>query len=320
MNKKFRILSLDGGGLRGLTQLVILKRIEDITGKRIHELFDLIIGTSTGAIIAAGLTAKKNGKVSLTIDKLIDLYFDQGSKIFPTQSNYLKKVWRSLRVIGKSKYDVDGLKDQLEKYFGDARLSETIKPVILTSYDVENNEVIMFKSRRSNDYNYDLSLVDACLSSTAAPSYFPPHEMNWMGVDRIFVDGGVYVNNPSMAAIAEALRYKYGYEDLKIEDIQLLSLGTGIYSEKIKSDSKSWGILKWATNITRVMMHSTSKAVEYECDQMPLDKYLRLQFILEEKEYIEMDDSRKSTLKELINYVNNQILNKRITEIENFFK
>jgi|LauGreDrversion4_2_1035121.scaffolds.fasta_scaffold02735_12 hypothetical protein len=320
MSGKFRILSLDGGGLRGLTQLIILKRIEEKTGKRIHELFDLIIGTSTGAIIAAGLTATKNNKPCLTIDKLIDLYFDHGDKIFPTQSNYFKRFLRTVRTLGSSKYKVDGLKGQLEKYFGDIRLSETIKPIIATSYDVENNEVIMFKTRRTDEFEYDLSLVDVCLSSTAAPSYFPPHEMNWMGVNGVFVDGGIYINNPSMAAVADALRYNYGREDLKIEDIQLLSIGTGIYSKKIKSDSKDWGIAKWAVNITGIMMHSTSKSVEYECEQMPFDKYLRLQFVLEEKEYIEMDDSRKSTLKELISYVNNQILNKRFSEIESFFE
>ncbi len=320
MSGKFRILSLDGGGLRGLTQLIILKRIEEKTGKRIHELFDLIIGTSTGAIIAAGLTATKNNKPCLTIDKLIDLYFDHGDKIFPTQSNYFKKFLRKAKSITSSKYEVDGLKGQLERYFGDIRLSETIKPIIVTSYDVENNEVIMFKTRRTDELGYDLSLVDVCLSSTAAPSYFPPHEMNWMGVNGVFVDGGIYINNPSMAAVADALRHNYGREDIKIEDIQLLSIGTGIYSKKIKSESKDWGIVKWANNITTIMMQSTSKSVEYECEQMPFDKYLRLQFVLEEKEYIEMDDSRKSTLKELISYVNNQILNKRFSEIESFFE
>jgi len=320
MKNKFRILSLDGGGLRGLAQLIILKRIEDLTGKRIYELFDLIVGTSTGGILACGLTAAKNGKPVLTIDKLIDLYYKDGFKIFPTKDTYLKKLWRGIRVVGKSKWDVDGLKSQLQNYFGDIRLSETIKPIIVTSYDVENNEIVMFKTRRCNEWNYDLSLVDVGLSTSAAPSYFPPHQLNWLGVDRVLIDGGVYINNPTMAAVAETLRYKYGREDITIEDLQILSLGTGVFSEKIKEDSKSWGILKWGKNITRVMMQSTSKSVEYECEQMPFDKYLRLQFILEEEEYIEMDDSRKSTLRELISYVNNQILNKSMNEIEQFFK
>jgi hypothetical protein len=123
-----------------------------------------------------------------------------------------------------------------------------------------------------------------------------------------------------MAAVAEVLRYKYDNPNIKIEDIELLSLGTGIYSEKIKEDSAGWGLIKWAKNITRVMMQSTSKSVEYECEQMPFNKYLRLQFTIEEKEYMEMDDSRKKTLDELVNYVNNQILNKRLDEIRDFFE
>lgn len=319
MENKFRILSLDGGGLRGLTQLLILRRIEELTGKRIYELFDLIIGTSTGGILACGLTAKKNERPVLTIDKLIDLYYKDGCKIFPTQNTFLKKTWRSIKTIGGSKWDRSGLEGQVKQYFGDIRLSETLKPIIVTSYDVENNEIIMFKSRRCGEWNYDLPLTDVSLATSAAPSYFEPYQLNWLGVDRVLIDGGVYINNPSMAAVAEVLRYKYDNPNIKIEDIELLSLGTGIYSEKIKEDSASWGLIKWAKNITRVMMQSTSKSVEYECEQMPFHKYLRLQFTIEEKEYMEMDDSRKKTLDELVNYVNNQILNKRLDEIIEFF-
>jgi len=319
MEKKFRILSLDGGGLRGLTQLLILRRIEELTGKRIYELFDLIVGTSTGGILACGLTAAKNGKPVLTIDKLIDLYYKDGWKIFPRQDSFFKKTWRSLKIISSSKWDRSGLEKQLKEYFGDIRLSETIKPIVVTSYDVENNEVIMFKSRRCGEWNYDLPLTDVSLSTSAAPSYFEPYKLNWLGVDRVLIDGGVYINNPAMAGVAEALRFKYG-GDIKIEDIELLSLGTGIFSEKIKEESAGWGIIKWAKNITRVMMQSTSKSTEYECEQMPFHKYLRLQFTIEEKEYMEMDDSRKTTLNQLVSYVNNQVLNRRMSEIEDFFR
>ncbi len=320
MKNKFRILSLDGGGLRGLTQLLILRRIEELTGKKIYELFDLIVGTSTGGILACGLTAKKNGRPVLTIDKLIDLYYKDGWKIFPTQNTILKKAWRKVKLFGGSKWDRSGLEEQLKEYFGDIRLSETLKPIIVTSYDVENNEIIMFKSRRCTEWNYDLKLTDVSLATASAPSYFEPLQLNWLGVDRVLIDGGVYINNPSMAAVAEVLRYKYDNPNIKIEDIELLSLGTGIYSEKIKEDSAGWGLIKWAKNITRVMMQSTSKSVEYECEQMPFNKYLRLQFTIEEKEYMEMDDSRKKTLDELVNYVNNQILNKRLDEIRDFFE
>lgn len=320
MEKKFRILSLDGGGLRGLTQLLILRRIEELTGKRIYELFDLIVGTSTGGILACGLTAAKNGKPVLTIDKLIDLYYKDGWKIFPRQDSLFKKAWRKVKIFTGSKWDRSGLEGQLKEYFGDIRLSETIKPIIVTSYDVENNEIIMFKSRRCGEWNYDLKLTDVSLATSAAPSYFEPYQLNWLGVDRVLIDGGVYINNPSMAAVAEVLRYKYGIEDIKIEDIELLSLGTGIFSEKIKEESAGWGIVKWAKNITRVMMQSTSKSTEYECEQMPFHKYLRLQFTIEEKEYMEMDDSRKTTLNQLVSYVNNQVLNRRMSEIEDFFR
>jgi patatin-like phospholipase/acyl hydrolase len=327
MKKKFKILSLDGGGLRGLAELIILKRIEDITGKKIHELFDLIVGTSTGGIIACGLTASRNGKTILTVDKLIDLYHANGTKIFPKQDTWLKKKYRGIRSIFLPKYKKNGLEDQLLEYFGDIRLSEVIKPVIITSYDIIHNEIIMFKSRRTNEYGLDLPLKDVCRATSAAPVYLSPFEFNYNNVDRVLVDGGIYINNPAMAAVADTLRYKYGNPDISVEDIQLLSLGTGFHSEKLgykrkwwHRPIKKWGALNWAVPISTVMLQASAKCVEYECGQLPLDKFLRLQFMIDEEDRSEMDDSREETLRYIINCVNDQILNKHLDEIKDFFK
>ena len=98
MAKKFRILSLDGGGLRGLVPLLVLKKIEETTGKKIHELFDMIAGTSTGGIIAAGLTATRDGKnPELTADKLIELYTAKGEIIFPRSKNVFSRAYRNIK-------------------------------------------------------------------------------------------------------------------------------------------------------------------------------------------------------------------------------
>ena len=326
MNKKFRILSLDGGGLRGLAELIILKKIEDITGKRIYELFDLIVGTSTGGIIACGLTAQKNGRPVLTVDKLIDLYNLNGDVIFPQQNNFLTKWFYGAKSIIRPKYSKSGLESQLNAYFGDIRLAETLKPIIVTSYDITNNEVIIFKSRRSNEDGYNIPLKDICRATSAAPVYLPAFEYNYLGVDRVLVDGGVYINNPAMGAIADALSHKYNNQDIKVEDIQLLSIGTGIHSEKLgykrkwwHKPIKRWGAFKWAAPISTVMLQASSKCVEYECEQLPLDKFLRLQFIIDEKDRQNMDDSREGTVRYIISTVNDQIINKRLDEIKDFF-
>lgn len=319
MRNKFRILSLDGGGLRGLAPLLVLKRIEVMTGKKIHELFDLIVGTSTGGIIACGLTAGRDGEAILSVDQLIELYSSKANKIFPEQDTTLKKWYRNIRSAVTSKFSEKGLDSLLTEYFGDIKLSETIKPVVVTSYDVSHNEVIMFKSRLSSEIGYDTTLREVCRATSAAPTYLPAFKMNYMNVDRVMIDGGVYINNPSMAGIAEALRYKYGNEDIKIEDIQLLSLGTGLYSENLGKESTGWGIAKWGPIISTVMMQSSAKAVEYECSQLPLDKFLRLQFLLDDESRSDMSDSRPETVRYLSNCVNDQILNKRLDEIKKFF-
>ena len=320
MSKKFRILSLDGGGLRGLAQLLILKRIEMLTNKKIHELFDLIVGTSTGGIIACGLTAMENGRTPLTVDKLIDLYSTNADAIFPKQDNKFKLAYRKVRSIFNSKFEGKGLDDQLEKYFNDIRLSETIKPIIVTSYDINNNEIIMFKSRRSHEYGYDTTLKNVCRATSAAPTYLPPYDMRYMNVDRKLVDGGVYINNPSMAGIADALRYKYKGEEIRLEDIEVLSLGSGIFSEKVGAGQKKFGIVMWGPVISTVMIQASAKLVEYECEQLPLSKFLRLQFVIDEEDKADMSDSRPETLRYISNCVNDQILNKRINEIFSFFE
>jgi patatin-like phospholipase/acyl hydrolase len=320
MKKKFRILSLDGGGLRGVAQLLVLKRIEIITGKKIHELFDLIVGTSTGGIIACGLTAKENGRNALTIDKLIELYTTNADIIFPKQDNKLKQWYRSLKGIFNNKFNEDGLNNQLEKYFNDIRLSETLKPLIVTSYDINQNEIIMFKSRLSNLMGFDAKMKDVCRATSAAPTYLPPYKMNYMNVDRLLIDGGVYVNNPAMAAISDALRHRYNEEEIKLEDIQVMSIGSGMYSEKVGAGQNKFGIVMWGPVISTVMIQASAKLVEYECEQLPLDKFLRLQFIIDEEDRADMADSRPETIRYIMNEVNNQILNKRLDDIIQFFE
>jgi patatin-like phospholipase/acyl hydrolase len=320
MKKKFRILSLDGGGLRGVAQLLVLKRIEIITGKKIHELFDLIVGTSTGGIIACGLTAKENGRNALTIDKLIELYTTNADIIFPKQDNKLKQWYRSLKGIFNNKFNEDGLNNQLEKYFNDIRLSETLKPLIVTSYDINQNEIIMFKSRLSNLMGFDAKMKDVCRATSAAPTYLPPYKMNYMNVDRLLIDGGVYINNPAMAAISDALRHRYNEEEIKLEDIQVMSIGSGMYSEKVGAGQNKFGIVMWGPVISTVMIQASAKLVEYECEQLPLDKFLRLQFIIDEEDRADMADSRPETIRYIMNEVNNQILNKRLDDIIQFFE
>ena len=319
MDKKFRILSIDGGGLRGLVPLLILKEIEKITGKKIYELFDLIVGTSTGGIVACGLTATKDGKTPLlSIDKLIELYTTKGSVIFPYKDNIFTKI----NSVFNPKFCPDGLDKSLKEYFGELRLSNTLKPIIATSYDIRNNEVIMFKSRKSNEVGYNSLIKDVCRATSAAPTYLPSYEMSFAGKQRTCIDGGVFINNPALAAVSDVIRNGYGFEDLDVDNISLLSLGTGIYTENIGvKNTKSWGLKDWVKPITDVMSQATSKVVDYECNEL-LDTYLRIQVTIDDENKSDMSDSRIETTNYLINRVNTQVLGdvNKINEIKEFFK
>jgi patatin-like phospholipase/acyl hydrolase len=175
--KNFRILSIDGGGLRGIIPLMILKKIEEQQGKKIHELFDMIVGTSTGGIIACGLTCTKDGITPyLSVDKLIELYTTKANDIFPCDKNFITKSIRLIKSVFKPKYSPKGLDNLLEYYFNDMMLSDTLIPIIVSSYDIKNNEVVMFKTRKAVvSYLYNNKLKDICRATSAAPTYFPSY-------------------------------------------------------------------------------------------------------------------------------------------------
>ena len=319
MSKKFKILSIDGGGLRGLVPLLILKEVEKITGKKIYELFDLIVGTSTGGIIACGLTASKDGKTPLlSIDKLIELYTTKGNVIFPYKNNIFNKI----NSVFNPKFCPEGLDNELSNYFQTLKLSNTLKPIIVTSYDIRNNEVIMFKSRKSNEPGYDCLLKDVSRATSAAPTYLPSYEMNYGGKLRTCIDGGVFVNNPSLVGISDVVRNTYGFGEINVEDISLFSLGTGIYTENLGvKETKSWGLKDWVKPITDVMSQATSKVVDYECNEF-LDNYLRVQVTIDDESKSDMSDSRIETTNYLISRVNTQVLKNvnKLNEIKEFLK
>lgn len=325
---KVRILSLDGGGLRGIAPLLILKEIEQRTGKRIHELFDIITGTSTGGIIACGLVATLDGvNPILSVDDLIDLYKKNGDIIFPQPKNRINKILVGIKSIFDPKFSEKGLSSLLNENFSTTRLSKSLKPIIVTSYDIKNNEVVMFKSRASNikDENgeaiYDCDMVDVCRATSAAPTFLPSYIMNYSGKDRVLIDGGVYMNNPTMAAVSDLLKHGNNGEKVFLKDISCLSIGTGEYIKDLNEDkSPDWGVINWARPIATMMMQATSKAVVYESEQI-IKKYMRLQFTIDDGSRSDFTDSRPETTEYLINKVNEEILTEdRIKDILKFLK
>ncbi len=311
---KVRILSLDGGGLRGIAPLMVLDWIERETGKRIHELFDVIAGTSTGGIIACGLAGSADGERPLMdLGQIIDLYENEGATIFPPAENALGRLFRGIKAAFDPRYSPDGLDSLLRGNFRDLKLSDVLVPIIVPSYDIGHNEVLMFKSRKAADARYDATLREVCRATSAAPTYLPSFKMaypDWTGTvkDRVCIDGGIYVNNPTMAAVAEVVKHGHRGERVALEDIRCLSLGTGNHIKELdEQGSLDWGLFNWARPITNVMMQASSLSVEYEAEQL-LSTYLRLQFHIHEEQFSDMADARPETRAHIKQLVNEQLL------------
>jgi uncharacterized protein len=276
-----KILSIDGGGIRGILPAILLAEIENRTNKKIVELFDLIAGTSTGGILALGLTKPDltfKGKPKYSAQELVDLYEKEGTKIF--RPDLLEGLWTDAGRTLHPKYPFEGLEKVLDTYLGDTRLSESLKDVLITSYDLERRRPQIFlSSQAKKKVSEDFPMKSVARATSAAPTYFEPLKLNKPSSSDYYalVDGGVYANNPAMYAYVEAKRV---YKD--VNDCLLVSLGTGELSERIPYEkARTWGLANWAQPILDVVFDGVGDAVNYQLQQLiPDDKYYRVQPIL----------------------------------------
>jgi patatin-like phospholipase/acyl hydrolase len=297
----FRILSIDGGGIRGIIPALILTEIEHRAKRPISDLFDFIAGTSTGGIIALGLVAPSgDGKPKYRAKDLVTLYEEDGEKIFS------RSVWHRIRAVGniaEEKYPSDGIERALAERFGNAWLSETIKPVLVTAYDLELREPHFFKTDRAlKDPRRDFYLAEIARATSAAPTYFEPARIQSRAQDDpvALVDGGVFANNPAACALVEAL-CDHGARD---NDIVFLSLGTGELTRPIMyEDAKGWGLARWAQPILSVVFDGVSDTVSYQVASLlgatsGKGSYLRIQAPLHEGND-DMDDAGPTNIRVL---------------------
>jgi patatin-like phospholipase/acyl hydrolase len=262
-----KVLSVDGGGIRGIIPAVILAELQKRLGKEASQTFDLIAGTSTGGIIAVGLGTRCNKDKPYTPQELVDLYVQNGAAIFK------KNILTLERELVLPKYSPDGLEAVLLKFFGSTEFKSALTPLLVSSYDLQTQLPFFFKSHRiaeSDDYNWFVR--DIARATSAAPTFFPPFHLARGKQDYALVDGGVFVNNPSMAAYIEARRL------YPAANVVVVSVGTGDRQDSIKyATAKDWGLLGWAKHIVPVLMDSVSEAVDYELENLPECTYYRLQ-------------------------------------------
>jgi patatin-like phospholipase/acyl hydrolase len=267
-----KVLSIDGGGIRGLIPALVLAEIERRTGRRIAEMFDLIAGTSTGGILACGLCRRgEDGRPAMTAEELAELYLSEGPKIFDRS---LVKQVTSLGGLVDEKYDDTGLNAALDTYLGDARLKEVLADVMITAYDIQDRFAFFFRSARARrDDAYDFSLAEAARASSAAPSYFEPIEVTDAAGARTYplIDGGVYAVNPAMCAYAEVVG---GGAELEV----LASLGTGSQTRRYEFDDVTgWGQIEWVRPLLDMVFDGVADTVDFEAATLARDRYRRFQ-------------------------------------------
>jgi patatin-like phospholipase/acyl hydrolase len=242
---KLRILSIDGGGIRGLIPAIVLSRLEELIRERVPEAtlassFELIAGTSTGGLIALGLATPRAGSPAMSAAEMVDLYSgDEARTIFGR--SLLRRLPGVGRVIDAfdPKYELDGLRTVLERRLGGAKLADALTGLVITSYDMQGRQPRFLKPWQPGAT--ELSAVDAGLATAAAPTYFPPQRSG----DATLVDGGVFVNNPTVAATIEAMKRQEG-DPIHADDLLVVSVGTGQYERAYDPDQVAgWGALGW---------------------------------------------------------------------------
>ncbi len=240
-----KILALDGGGVRGVIPATVLAWFEKQTGKPSYQTWDLIAGTSTGGILAAGLAHTLDGKTpTYSAEDLVGLYRDHSATIF-------HRPWYRELALLKVKYPATGIEDVLRKYYGDAMLSSALTNVLITAFDQKLWLPRMFKSYKAKgDPLQDAPLWYAARATSAAPTYFP-------SLDGL-VDGGVLgATNPSMIAVTEARKLWPG------EELFLLSIGTGKKDASIDTaKSQDWGELAYLSSLIDMLLDAPERTVE----------------------------------------------------------
>jgi patatin-like phospholipase/acyl hydrolase len=266
------VLSVDGGGIRGVIPAMVLADLEERTGRHTSELFDLIAGTSTGGIIALALTVPgPNGGPRWTANDLVDLYLTEGPRIF---HHSIGRMLESGLGLLDEKYDAKPLEQALETYLGEAMVSQSLTDVLVTSYDLEHRSPFFFKTdhaKRTPQHDWPMRV--AARATAAAPTYFEPEQLNAEGETFALCDGGVFAANPAMCAYAEARRRHPSAQ------IRLVSLGTGQLTRPLHyRDVRGWGLIEWARPLFDVVFDGVSDATQYELEQLlPDADYTRFQ-------------------------------------------
>lgn len=316
-----KILALDGGGIRGLATALILQAIEkslpnpeciDLAQTNIlRDKFDLIAGTSTGSILAAGIATGR------PISEIIDLYISQGPKIFkPKAIVVTDRLLRTVRQgLSAPLHRDTGLGEVLKTVFMQngqvIKLGDVDKSLLIQSYDVTNHEPVVFKSHSTDPSVQEKPLWEVIKGSCSAPGYFPGHKLKRSSMvikgkkeDAAMIDGGVFANNPALCGIVEIM------SDGKTpaSSIACVSVGTGegIVDSISQQKSGRMGFAEWGRPLLGIFMGGASLHVHNLIDRLLTNScYCRFEFISDKS--LSLDDASSKYLKQLQDIANDYI-------------
>jgi patatin-like phospholipase/acyl hydrolase len=311
--KIIRILSIDGGGIRGVIPGQILVALEEKLknatsdeNTRIADHFDLIAGTSTGGILTCAYLCpapdnnNKSTRPKFTAREVVNLYLERGGEIFDIP---LKHKLKSAGGKLDEKYPFEMLESALADYFGDTRLSQLLKPCLISSYDIKRRQAHFFTQHDAKKkQGWDFLVRDVARATSAAPTFFECSKV-WSEthISYPLIDGGVFVNNPAMCAYAE-VHNKY---KVAAERMALLSIGTGFEKKSYNYDkAKDWGLIGWIRPLLSIMMSGVSEVVDYQLRQVfssvkASSQYLRINTEFPNNVDPDMDDASQENLNAL---------------------
>lgn len=308
-----KILSIDGGGIRGIIPGQVLialeEKLQTQSGNpdaRIADYFDFFAGTSTGGIltcISLCPSEQDPTKARFSAREAVDLYVANGKSIFDVN------MWQRLHSFCGTldeKYDASALENLLDGYFGDLRLSQLLKPCLIPAYDIERRSTHFFAQ---HDYaqqgsGRDFLVRDVCRATSAAPTYFETALVkSCSGVSYPLVDGGVFANNPALCAYSE-VRNAIGNPSAK--DMFIVSLGTGSeHTPYGYPDAKDWGAIGWIRPVIDIMMAGASETTDYHLKKIfsaggHENHYIRIQPSRMGGASLEMDNATPHNIQALV--------------------
>lgn len=271
MSKPFKILAIDGGGIKGLYSSTILEHLEKKFGN-ISDYFDLLCGTSTGGLIALGLSLK------IPASELSKIYIDNGNEIFPQRWKIIGLI---KQVFWRGKYSDEALKKILREVFGEHKIADSENLLCIPSYTYTDARPWIFKFDHKEgklDRDNKALYVDVALATSAAPTYFPLAEISYYDYKQ-FVDGGVWANNPSLVGLLEALTHFVG-QGKEYDSIQILSLSSlNSNSGKKTGLKRKRSFVRWRNDLFETSMIGQSFFTNFflsklnELNNIPIEYY-----------------------------------------------